>query len=241
MSAPWSEAEFVAELRALGDARYHNRHPFHRMLHSGQCTKGQVQAWALNRYVYQARIPVKDAVIVSRLTTPAERRAWASRLGDHDGTKDGEGGIARWLKLTKSLGFDDAFVMSEDGALPATRFAADAYVQFVRERTVLEAVASSLTEMFAPKIIGERVEGMLAGYGFISRESLSYFTPRLTQAPRDADYALAYCIERARTREQQRQVLGALKFKCDVLWAMLDALQFAYVTPVHPPPGAWTP
>ena len=241
MTALLSPAGFEAALRDVGARKYHNLHPFHRMLHSGQCTKRQVQAWALNRYAYQARIPVKDAMIVSRLPTPALRRAWATRLADHDGTKDGEGGIARWLTLTRALGFDDDYVTSEAGLLPATRFAAEAYVHFVRERTVLEAVASSLTEMFAPKIIGERVGGMLAGYDFISKESLAYFTPRLTQAPRDADFALKYCIEHAATPERQQSLLAALSFKCDVLWAMLDALHHAYVEPGHIPPGAWTP
>jgi coenzyme PQQ biosynthesis protein C len=236
-----SPSAFEAALRDVGARKYHNLHPFHRMLHGGQCTKAQVQAWALNRYAYQARIPVKDAVIVSRLPTPALRRNWATRLADHDGAKDGEGGVARWLTLTRALGFDDEYVASEAGLLPATRFAADAYVNFVRERTVLEAVASSLTEMFAPKIIGERVEGMLAGYGFVSKESLAYFTPRLTQAPRDADFALKYCIEHAATAELQHSVIAALSFKCDVLWAMLDALHHAYVAPGHIPPGAWRP
>jgi coenzyme PQQ biosynthesis protein C len=236
-----SPSGFEARLRAIGAEKYHNLHPFHRRLHAGHCTKVQVQAWALNRYAYQARIPVKDAVIVSRLPTPALRRNWATRLADHDGAQDGEGGIARWLTLTRALGFDDAYVACETGLLPATRFAADAYVHFVRERTILEAVASSLTELFAPKIIGERVEGMLAGYDFISKDSLAYFTPRLTQAPRDADFALKYCIEHATTPELQNAVAAALSFKCDVLWAMLDALHHAYVEPGHIPPGAWRP
>jgi pyrroloquinoline-quinone synthase len=241
MTALLSPAQFEAALRDIGARKYHNLHPFHRRLHAGQCTERQVQAWALNRYAYQARIPVKDAVIVSRLPTPDLRRAWTARIVDHDGTKDGEGGIARWLALTRALGFDDAYVASEAGLLPATRFAADAYVHFVRDRTVLEAVASSLTEMFAPKIIGERVEGMLSGYAFISKESLAYFTPRLTQAPRDAEFALKYCVENAVTPDQQQSVLAALSFKCDVLWAMLDALEHAYVAPGHVPPGAWKP
>ncbi len=239
--APMSPSEFEAALRQIGALRYHDKHPFHRLLHGGKLTLRQVQAWALNRYVYQARIPVKDALIIARLPTPELRRAWRSRLIDHDGTQDGEGGIARWLSLTRALGFADGDVTAERLALPATIFAADAYVQFVRERTVLEAVASSLTEMFAPKIISDRVEGMLAGYDFISKDSLSYFTPRLTQAPRDADFALAYCQEHATTRVTQEQVLNALAFKCNVLWAMLDALYAAYISPGHIPPGAWDP
>ncbi len=234
-----SLAEFEARLRAIGAERYHNLHPFHRLLHGGKLNKGQVQAWALNRYIYQSRIPIKDAIIVSRLPTPELRATWRTRLEDHDGTDGTDGGIARWLKLTDGLGLDRAMVTSETKALPATIFAADAYVHFVRDRSVLEAVASSLTELFAPKIIAERVEGMLQGYDFVSRETLAYFGARLTQAPRDSDFALEYCQSHARNREQQELCLAALSFKCSVLWAMLDALYDAYVSPGHIPPGAF--
>jgi pyrroloquinoline-quinone synthase len=236
-----SPAEFEARLKAVGAERYHNLHPFHRLLHDGKLNRGQVQAWALNRYIYQARIPIKDAIIVSRLPTPALRATWRVRIEDHDGTDGSDGGIARWLKLTDGLGLDREMVASERAALPATIFAADAYVHFVRDRTVLEAVASSLTEMFAPKIIAERVEGMLSGYDFVSRETLAYFGARMTQAPRDADFALRHCIETAKTREAQQACIDALTFKCNVLWAMLDALYHAYVTPGHVPPGAFKP
>jgi pyrroloquinoline-quinone synthase len=235
-----SPAEFEASLKAIGAARYHNLHPFHRLLHDGKLNKGQVQAWALNRYIYQSRIPIKDAIIVSRLPMPELRATWRVRIEDHDGTDGSNGGIARWLKLTDGLGLDRTLVTSERGALPATIFAADAYVHFVRDKTVLEAVASSLTEMFAPKIIAERVEGMLAGYDFISRDTLAYFGKRMTQAPRDADFALRYCIEHARTRVEQQLCLDALTFKCNVLWAMLDALHHAYVDGAVPP-GAFKP
>lgn len=236
-----SPTEFEARFKAIGAERYHNLHPFHRALHDGKLNKGQVQAWALNRYIYQSRIPIKDAIIVSRLPTPELRATWRTRIEDHDGTNGTDGGIARWLKLTDGLGLDRTMVTSERAALPATIFAADAYAHFVRDKSVLEAVASSLTELFAPKIIAERVEGMLAGYDFISRETLSYFGARMTQAPRDADFALHYCIEHARTAEQQQLCLDALTFKCNVLWAMLDALHHAYVTPGHIPPGAFKP
>jgi len=236
-----SPNEFEARLRAVGAERYHNLHPFHRLLHSGKLSKGQVQAWALNRYIYQSRIPIKDAVIVSRLATPELRAIWRKRIEDHDGTDGSDGGIARWLKLTDGLGLDRAMVASEAKALPATIFAADAYVHFVGDKSVLEAVASSLTELFAPKIIAERVDGMLAGYDFVSRETLAYFGARLSQAPRDADFALRYCQEHAATREQQQLVIDALVFKCNVLWAMLDALHHAYVSPGDIPPGAFRP
>ena len=236
-----SPTEFDARLKAVGAERYHNLHPFHRLLHDGILNKGQVQAWALNRYIYQARIPIKDAIIVSRLATPELRAIWRVRIEDHDGTDGTNGGIARWLRLTDGIGLDRATVTSEKAALPATIFAADAYVHFVRDKSVLEAVASSLTEMFAPRIIAERVEGMLAGYDFVSKETLAYFGARLTQAPRDADFALRYCLEQAKTREDQQRCLDALTFKCSVLWAMLDALHHAYVTPGEIPPGAFRP
>lgn len=231
--------EFEAAFRAIGAARYHNLHPFHKLLHAGKLDRRQVQAWALNRYIYQSRIPIKDAIIVSRLPTPELRATWRVRIEDHDGTDGSDGGIARWLRLTDGLDLPRADVVSERLALPGTIFAADAYVHFTRERTVLEAVASSLTEMFAPTIIAERVQGMLAGYDFISKETLAYFGQRMTQAPRDADFALRYCTEHARTREEQDLCLKALEFKCSVLWSMLDVLYYAYVSPGHVPPGAF--
>jgi len=233
--------DLEAALRRIGAERYHHLHPFHKLLHAGKLKRGQVQAWALNRYYYQSRIPAKDASLLARLPTPELRRAWRKRLEDHDGTEPGTGGIARWLKLVEGVGLDRDYVVSTVGLLPATRFAVDAYVNFVRERSVLEAIASSLTELFSPGIIAERVSGMLANYDFITDETLAYFKPRLTQAPRDSDFALAYVKEHARTAEQQEAVQAALRFKCDVLWSQLDALYYAYVDPGHVPPGAFVP
>jgi len=230
-----------AKLRDIGARRYHRQHPFHHMMYGGACTKGQLQAWALNRYYYQAMIPVKDASLIARCYDPDLRREWRSRLADHDGDTPGEGGIARWLKLTDGLGLDREYVSSLRGLLPATRFAVEAYVHFVAEKTLLEAVASSLTELFSPVIIGERMEGMLKHYDFVSSETMAYFSARPPQARRDSEFALAYVKENARTPEQQVLVLKALEFKCDVLWAMLDALHHAYVTPGLIPPGAFTP
>ena len=236
-----SPAELEAALRDIGARRYHRLHPFHHLLHNGKCTKGQVQAWALNRYYYQAMIPIKDASLIARCDDSAIRREWRSRLVDHDGEQGGDGGIARWLRPTDGLGLDRDYVSSLRGHLPATRFAVDAYVRFVREKTLLEAIASSLTEMFSPQIIGERVEGMLASYPFVTRETLAYFDKRPPQAARDADFALNYCKMNARTPEQQQQVLAALEFKCSVLWAMCDALYHAYVAPNEIPLGAFVP
>jgi coenzyme PQQ biosynthesis protein C len=236
-----SPGELEAALRDIGARRYHRLHPFHSMLHGGKCSKGQVQAWALNRYYYQAMIPIKDASLIARCDDSAVRREWRSRLVDHDGEHEGDGGIARWLKLTDGLGLDRDYVTSLRGLLPGTRFAVEAYVRFVREKTLLEAIASSLTEMFSPVIIGERMAGMLANYPFVTAETMSYFDKRPPQAQRDSDFALDYVKQHAKTPEQQQLVLAALEFKCSVLWSMLDALSHAYVAPKQVPPGAFVP
>jgi pyrroloquinoline-quinone synthase len=236
-----SAAEMEARLREIGATRYHNLHPFHKLLHGGKLNKAQVQAWALNRYYYQSSVPIKDAVVLSRFRDRKLRQEWIHRISDHDGEIGGEGGIDRWLKLTTGLGLDPALVESTEGILPATRFAVDAYVHFVRERTLLEAIASSLTELFSPQVIHTRVQGMLANYDFVTPETLVYFTARPEQARRDVDVALAYVTEHATIPEAQVAVLQALEFKCDVLWAMLDALHHAYVEPGHVPPWAWEP
>jgi coenzyme PQQ biosynthesis protein C len=233
--------ELEARLRDIGARRYHRLHPFHHMLHGGMCTKGQVQAWALNRYYYQAMIPIKDASLIARCLDQDVRREWRSRLVDHDGATAGEGGIARWLKLTDGLGLDRDYVTSLDGLLPGTRYAVEAYVHFVAEKTLLEAIASSLTELFSPVIIGERLDGMLKNYDFVTAETLAYFSARPPQARRDSEFALEYVKQNARTSEQQALALTALEFKCAVLWAMLDALYHAYVSPGHAPPGAFVP
>jgi pyrroloquinoline-quinone synthase len=230
-----------AALRAIGEERYHILHPFHHLLHGGKLTKGQVQAWALNRYYYQASIPAKDASLLARLPDAALRREWRRRLVDHDGDGTHPGGVERWLALTDGLGLDRDYVVSLRGLLPATRFAVDAYVRFVREKSLLEAIASSLTEMFSPDIISQRVSGMLRNYDFVTQETLAYFTPRLTQAPQDVAFALGYVKQHADSAEKQEQVQAALRFKCDLLWAQLDALHFAYVAPGLPPPGTFIP
>ncbi len=234
--------QMEAALREIGAERYHIRHPFHELLHSGGCTKDQVRAWALNRYCYQRTIPTKDAVLLARLDDVEMRREWRRRIVDHDGEPGDhpEGGLRRWLALTDGLGLERAYVTSMKGALPVTRFACDAYVAFVRDRSELEAIASSLTEMFSPAIISQRVSGMLANYDFITEDTLRYFGHRLDQAPRDAEWALDYVKRKAVTEQQQEAALDALRFKCGMLWSQLDALYHVYVSG-HPCPGAWKP
>ena len=241
MTAQRPAHDLEERLRAIGRERYHDRHPFHRLLHDGRLDKRQVQAWALNRFYYQSRIPMKDAALLSRCEDPDLRRAWRSRLEDHDGREADNGGIARWLTLTDALGLARSDVEAGRGVLPATRFAVDAYVAFVRERSLPEAVASSLTELFAPAIIAERLSGMLRSYDFVPRSALAYFEARLDEAPRDATFALEWVKRNAGDAEAQERVIAALSFKCDVLWAQLDALHFAYVEPGLPPPGAFAP
>lgn len=236
-----SRAELEDALYALGRERYHAHHPFHRAMIDGRLSRGQVQAWALNRFVYQSAIPRKDAALIARMEDTELRRMWRTRLIDHDGTADRDGGIARWLRLAEALGLSRDDVLAHRGTLPATRFAVEAYVRFVSERSLLEAIGSSLTELFAPETIAQRVSALLAHYDFLARHDLSYFEHRLEEAPRDARFALGYVLDHATTEDAQAAVFSALRFKCDVLWAQLDALHHAYVEPGQPPPGAFRP
>ncbi|WP_417680765.1 pyrroloquinoline-quinone synthase PqqC [Roseibium sp.] len=235
--------EFEEALRTAGFARYHIHHPFHKLMNAGELTRAQLQAWALNRYCYQAAIPKKDAIILSRSEDPAFRREWRKRIVDHDGEDGGEldGGIKRWLKLADDLDLDVDMVQERRYALPATRYAVGAYLDLVSSSSLLVAVASSLTELFSPVAIGERVPAMLARYDYITEDTLAYFKPRLHQAPRDAEHALSLVFEWADTPDKQADAIDALFAKCDILWAMLDALHHAYVTPGNIPPGAFHP
>lgn len=246
--------ELRARLRAVGEERYHHQHPFHLMMHEGRLTRGQLQAWALNRYYYQSIIPIKDSIILSRGPDPAFRRAWRKRVIDHDGdavsnnvnnnaitsneTSNNEGGIKRWLKLAEATGLNPDDVRAGKGILPATRFAVNEYLNIVRSRTLLEAVASSLTEMFSRDLITLRMEKLRQHYPWLSG-GLDYFEARLTQAPEDAAFAVNYVYENAKTPAEQELAIQALRDKCDILWAQLDALYFAYVQPGWPPPGAF--
>jgi pyrroloquinoline-quinone synthase len=215
---------FVERLRSEGSARYHDKHPFNMRMHAGALSKEELQRWVINRYYYQTRIPVKDALLLSKSDDPAFRRAWIRRIGDHDGTKEGEGGLAEWLLLSRAVGLDEAEVRSCARVLPGVRYACDSYVALVRERTLLEAVASSLTEHFAPDIMRTRVAAWEKHYSWIDAASLAYFRSRVPRATRDAQEALAFVVEHAKTREQQEACVRALVDKCRILWAMLDTI-----------------
>jgi len=241
LNAPWSPQEFEQRLRRIGADRYHDKHPFHAALHAGVLDQGQVQAWVLNRFYYQKSIPLKDASLMGRADDIELRRHWIHRIVDHDGIPPAQGGIARWLALAEGVGLDRDYVAGCAGVLPATRFACDAYIRFVREKSLLEAVASSLTELFAPDLHKNRIAALLEHYKFANDKTLAYFRTRLVQAPVDVEFGLAYVLREAKTREQQELCLAALTFKTEVLWSQLDALNHAYVTPGLVPPGAFLP
>ena len=234
------ENEFIRGFHAIGEERYHHKHPFHLRMHEGQLTRGQLQAWALNRYYYQSRIPMKDAAILAHSEDPAFRLAWRKRVTDHDGDGVQPGGIEKWLRLVEATGLRREQALCGDAILPATRFAVEAYVNFVRTHSLLESVASSLTEMFSHQLITLRVDRLREHYPWLSG-GLDYFNARLTQAPEDARFALAWVVKNAHTRDEQEKAHAALRAKCDILWAQLDALYFSYVEPGWPPPGAFVP
>jgi pyrroloquinoline-quinone synthase len=241
VSTPLPIREFEDQLRAVGRERYHDKHPFHIQMHEGKLSRGQLQAWVLNRFYYQKSIPRKDASLIARTDDIALRREWIGRILDHDGSKPGEGGIERWLRLAEGVGLNRDYVASCEGVLPATRFACDAYVHFVREKSLLEAVASSLTELFAPDLHRTRIDALLANYAFANEDTLAYFRTRLVEAPKDVAFGLDYVLRHARTRGDQQRCVAALTFKTEVLWAQLDALHCAYVSPGLIPPGAFVP
>jgi pyrroloquinoline-quinone synthase len=212
----------------VGRERYHDKHPFHERLVAGTLDRAQVQAWVANRYYYQKQIPVKDAAILANLPSAAHRRVWISRIVDHDGEGSGaQGGTAAWLALAQAVGLEEQDVRSERGVAPGTRFAVDAYVTFARTRPWIEAVASSLTELFGPPVMARRVAAITENYPWIDPAGLAYFEKRIPLAQRDADSALAWVVEAARTPEIEERCVDALRFKCDVLWSILDATALA--------------
>jgi pyrroloquinoline-quinone synthase len=219
-----SAEAFVERLRREGASRYHSLHPFNVAMHEGRLTREQLQRWVQNRYYYQTRIPIKDALLLAKSDDPAFRRAWMRRIGDHDGTKEGEGGLAEWLLLARAVGLDAEDVRSLRRVLPAVRYACDSYVELVRERTLVEAVASSLTEHFAPDIMRTRVAAWEQHYPWVDGEALAYFRTRVPRATRDAEEALAFVVSHATTRAAQDACVRALVDKCRILWAMLDAV-----------------
>jgi pyrroloquinoline-quinone synthase len=221
---PWTAEELVERLRAQG-TRYHNLHPFHVRMDAGELTREELQRWVANRFYYQRCIPIKDAAILSNCPDIDVRREWIQRIIDHDGTSAGAGGIESWLRLGEALGVTRDELMSERRVLPGVRYAVDAYVDFARRKPWVEAVASSLTELFGPGAIRVRLAALEKHYPWIDPAGLEYFRDRLVQAPRDAEYALRVVVERCVTREQQERAVAALRFKTEMLWAQLEAIE----------------
>ena len=228
-----SSEDFVAQLRAQG-TRYHNLHPFHRRMDAGELSREELQRWVANRFYYQKCIPLKDAAILSNCPEVVVRREWIQRIIDHDGTTDATGGIESWLRLGEALGVSRLELESECRVLPGVRYAVDAYVNFARQKPWIEAVASSLTELFGPAAIRVRLDALERHYAWVDPAGLEYFRTRLVQAPRDAQYALDLVVNRCRTREQQDAAVAALRFKTEVLWAQLDAVAHGDSQPPGP-------
>src|SRR5215472_8462356 len=228
MAELWSREEFICCLRTVGDQKYHDKHPFHIRMHQGALSADELRGWILNRFYYQKNIPVKDALILSKLPTREDRRQWLQRIIDHDGRQGDEGGIEAWLRLGEAAGLTREQMLNEENILPSARFAVDAYVNFCRLMPWRQAVASSLTELFAPDLVGKRIGVIEQHYPWVKPQGLDYFRARLTQAPRDANHALGLVLKAAVTRVDQQNAVDAVSFKCDVLWALLDAVEHAY-------------
>ncbi|MFF9837942.1 pyrroloquinoline-quinone synthase PqqC [Streptomyces sp. NPDC013740] len=224
---PWSRTEFEQRLREVAERRYHDRHPFNVRMHEGALSPEEVRRWIVNRFHYQRHIPVKDALIMSKLDTPELRRGWARRIEEQDGRAADEGGIERWLRLGEAAGLDRDGLLSGREVLPGVRFAVDAYVNFCRLRPVLEAVAASLTELSAPDLLRRRTEVFERYYPWVASDGLAYFRSRVRQGRRDGGEALRLVLDRARERAEQERAVAALTFKCEVLWSLLDAVDHA--------------
>lgn len=218
---------FIEALRAQSQ-RYHSLHPFHAKMNVGSLDRRQIRGWIANRFYYQENIPRKDAAILSNCPDREVRRRWIRRIHDHDGTAEEEGGIEAWLRLGEAAGIVREELWDERHVVPGVRFSVDAYVNFARTRPWVEAVASSLTELFAPDLMAERLAAFERFYTWIEPEGFAYFRSRLTQAPRDSEHALEVVREHCRTPDEQVRAVEALSFKNDVLWSMLDAIDRAY-------------
>ena len=219
-----TQEEFISRLRAQG-GRYHNLHPFHRRMDAGELSRQELQRWVTNRFYYQKCIPLKDAAIMANCPEVEIRRVWIQRILDHDGTASEPGGIESWLALGEALGVGRDELASERQVLPGVRYAVDAYVSFARRAPWIEAVASSLTELFGPAAIKVRLQALERHYDWIDPAGLQYFRTRLQKAPIDARYALELTVQRCCRRDQQEAAIAALRFKTELLWAQLDAIE----------------
>lgn len=227
MTDAWSRDEFEEQLRARG-AGYHIHHPFNARMNAGELRPEQIRGWVANRFYYQINIPRKDAAILANCPDRETRRKWVRRILDHDGDGVNEGGIEAWLRLGAAVGLDAEALWSQRHVVPGVRFAVDAYVNFARQAPWQEAVCSSLTEMFAPRIHKDRLANWPTHYGWIDPDGLQYFRSRIALAERDVEHGLQVTLNHFDTRALQERALDILQFKLDILWAMLDAIDRAY-------------
>ncbi len=228
---PWSREDFTDQLRQVGRLQYHDKHPFHRLMNEGLLNREQIRLWVANRFYYQKNIPIKDALLLARCPLREVRRIWVQRILDHDGTDPrsqaelgNEGGIEKWLRLGEAVGLSRDDLESDRHLLPGVRFAVDAYVNFVGSKPWIEGVASSLTELFAPALMTERLAAFEKHYSWIDAAALAYFRSRPALAQRDSDHGLTLVLEHCRSRPEQERAVAALRLKCDILCAILDAL-----------------
>ncbi len=228
LEAALAPEAFIARLRNEGGRRYHHEHPFHQAMHAGRLDRAQIQCWIQNRYYYQSRVPIKDALILAKSGDIVFRRAWRHRIADHDGEENGApGGLELWLRLAEGAGLRRESVASFEQVLPGVRFACDAYVTLVRESPLVVAVASSLTEMFAPDILTRRLAAWEEHYPWVERAALEYFRIRPPRAQRDSEEAIAFVLANANTRALQEACEHALVRKTEILWHLLDCIQMA--------------
>jgi pyrroloquinoline-quinone synthase len=227
----WDRETFVENLRAIGARAYHDKHPFHIAMNEGRLSPAALRGWVTNRFYYQRSIPIKDAAILSNCPLREVRRVWIRRILDHDGNAENEGGIEAWLRLGEACGLSREELMGDRHLQPGVRFAVDAYVNFARTQPWPIAIASSLTELFAPDLMTNRLAAFERFYTWIDPRGLDYFRRRVPQARRDSEEALAIALIHCNTPELQREAVRALEFKCDVLWTVLDAIHHAYAPP----------
>ncbi len=217
--------EFVQSLLEIGDRKYHDKHPFHRRMNEGRCTRDELSCWALNRFYYQRMIPRKDAAILANLTDPAIRRRWRQRIVEQDGTSESDAGLTAWLHLVTAVGGDSQHAWDDRYILPGVRFAVDAYLRFCQTQPWIDAVASSLTELFAPHLHALRVEVFPKVYPWVDQSGLDYFKRRISQANADVSHGLGLVLAHCTTPSAEARARECLEFKCDLLWSLLDAIE----------------
>jgi pyrroloquinoline-quinone synthase len=228
LEQPLAPDDLVTALRTFSTS-YYASHPFHTLMHEGRLTARQLQGWVANRLAYQRAIPRKDAAILSNCEDQNVRREWLQRIVDHDGTAPGTGGIELWIRLGEAMGVSREAMEDERHVVPGVRFATEAYVTFCKTKPWIDAVASSLTELFAPDLMQKRIAAFQQHYRWIDAEALAYFQGRLTQAPRDSQQGLRLVVAHCTTVDTQRRAFAALAFKLELLWVMIDTIHHAYL------------